>query len=147
MNPNLRIFAKAALSVFLLLAIAFGTNQATAAPQDSSSVAQLQQEFMQLNRIESELIGPFRVRSKGWVVTDSLRQLMGDQAAIQFFQSQLKATEPALRYYAVIGIVMSGGNQAEALNAMEDVQVLTQTGCMMRNQSLKATIAEALSGR
>jgi hypothetical protein len=142
---------KGIFSLTLLLAAMFLTPvfapAAFAVPYDSATVVTLQQQFSQLNHIESELIGPFRVRATGWVVTDSLRQAMGNQAAIAFFQTQLKAAEPALRYYAVIGIVLAGGNQDEALSQIDDAQVLSQTGCMMRNQSLKATIVAALRER
>ncbi len=138
MKLPIRIF----LASFLPVSVLF-SSVALAAPVDSS-IMRLEQEFSLLNRVESELVGPLSIRSRGWVVTDSLRSALGSEAAIQFFHGQLKASEPALRYYAVIGIVMAGGSESDALASMEDAQVLCQTGCLMRNQSLKATVVQAL---
>jgi len=134
------------LASFLPVGLLFLSSFATAAPVDSS-IVRLEREFSELKRVESEIVGPLRMRARGWVVTDSLASALGKDAAIQFFHGQLGASEPALRYYAVIGIVMAGGNETDAINSIVDAQVLCQTGCLMRNQSLKATVVQALRDR
>jgi hypothetical protein len=134
------------LASFLPVGLLFLSSIASAVPVDSS-IVRLEREFSGLNRVESELVGPLQTRSRGWAVTDSLTSALGNDAAIQFFHGQLNASEPALRYYAVIGIVMAGGSESEALDSVKDAQVLCQTGCLMRNQSLKATVAQALRDR
>src|ERR1700682_5300290 len=100
------------LASFLPVGFLFFSSLAPAAPVDSS-IVRLEREFSRLKRVESELVGPLSLRSRGWAVTDSLTAALGNAAAIQYFHEQLKASEPALRYYAVIGIVMAGGNESE----------------------------------